>query len=150
MKKLILTILLACITNSYADTLGKYASIANGIPPMQLKADEKSQAWARSAISILAVTDETIAQTILAMNELAKKSDQPIICPSASTGIDGDTIHALLKEIMLKMNTEDAQRNISEVVAKQLAVKYPCKNSQEAKFPAVAFQEHYQMQNVTR
>jgi hypothetical protein len=110
----------------HADTMGKYMGIARSIPNLALKADDKSQAWARSARSILAVTDETIAQTINAMNKLAAQDGQPILCMPKGTALNGKTVHELLQNKAKSLSEDEGGLTISSVAASVLKERYPC------------------------
>lgn len=126
LKKCIICLLLLWHASLFADTLGKYASIAKNIPSMELKADAQSQAWARSARSVLAVTDEAIAQSVVAMNSLGLKNGTPLICSPPDTQIDTSMIHNILSKYISTMAAEDANKSISEVVVTILTNQYPC------------------------
>lgn len=147
--------LLLTIVSSHADTIGKYAKIANSIPQMSLKADPESQAWMRSAKSVLAITDETVAQTVIAMNELAKNQGRPLICPPVDKAIDGETIHRILAEAIKGAPSENENTTISVVVANSLAKEYPCSGSTTARRntpwpPGLKIQRQIQMQKGRR
>ncbi len=124
----IVFVLISFNQSAIADTLERYAGIANSIPKMALKADEKSQTWARSARSILAVTDETVAQTIMAMNALALQNGRPLICPPQNEKIDKDKIHSILKDIISSPTASKEGMTISEAVIDKLKDQYPCRN----------------------
>ena len=126
LKKCIICLVLLWHTTLFADTLGKYASIARNIPSMELKADAQSQAWARSARSVLGVTDEAIAQSVVAMNLLALKNGTPLICAPPETKIDTAMIHTILAKHIASMPADDVSRSISEVVVTILTNQYPC------------------------
>lgn len=131
-----LLLLLACLgVNAHADTINKYANIANSIPKMELKADEKSQAWARSARSILAITDETIAETILSMNSLAIENGEALVCLPSNLSLNGETIHALLQEAIKDPLVLNQNKSISFVVINRLKEKYPCRHRAKVNLP---------------
>ena len=54
---------------------------------MEIKADEQSQAWARSARHVLNITNESIAETLIALNEQATKQGR-------QTGFCVDKLHS--------------------------------------------------------
>ena len=69
-----LLILLCCFCKGLlADTMEHYMAIAEQLPQMEMKADPKSQSWARSARSVLTLTHESIAETLLEANEAAMR-----------------------------------------------------------------------------
>lgn len=56
----------------FSDTIDHYMNIANGIPQMEMKADSESQTWARSARTVLTLTCDGIADTLMLANETSK------------------------------------------------------------------------------
>jgi len=84
--------------NLNADTMDHYMNIANQIPQMLMKADQPSQVWARSARSVLEVTHETIAETLIQANELAKTQGKELFCLPPGVQLNA----ALLDEIIQK------------------------------------------------
>lgn len=142
-----------------ADTLAKYAGIANSIPQAQLKADEKSQAWARSAKSILDVADESIAQSIQAMQNLALRKRMQLFCLPADKTIDNNMVHQILNHLIQQNYDAIAQQSISEVVVSQLEQLYPCTGQASGSQQVQGRQQQpqpmfgrndYQMQSVRR
>ena len=130
LKKFLVFILLGACNIAQADTIGKYAGIAKGIPQASLKADPQSQAWARSARSILEVTEETIAQTIQSVQSFAAKRNIQVFCLPAGMKIDNSLIHQILERSITNLSAAEANKNISEVVTEQLETQYPCKSNQ--------------------
>lgn len=118
--------------STQADTIAKYANIAKSIPAAKLKADQKAQTWARSARSILDVTEESIAQTIQAMQQLAAKQGKPLFCLKNDADINTAQIHQILESKIQSLAAADANKTISEVVIEALASNYPCPNSNSA------------------
>lgn len=139
-----------------ADTLGKYAGIAKSIPQARLKADPQSQAWARSARSILDVTEETIAQTIQSMQALALQQQQAIFCLPQGQSLDTAKVHQVLEQLIANINETEAKQTISEAVIAKLAADYSCsktkfKQSANSSPQTGLFnQEPYQMAHVDR
>ena len=124
---LLVTLLLSSLKIVYADTIGKYAQIAKSIPEMSLKADPQSHAWARSARSILAITDETIAETINVMNQLATKHGTPLLCITQEKPLNAQVVHTVLAQLIQKLTPAQAAQSISESLLQQLQISYPCK-----------------------
>ena len=156
MKKFILlSFLLTILSTAYSDTIGKYASIAKEIPKARLTADPKSQAWARSARSILNVTEETLAQTIQSMQALASKHNTPLLCLPAGQQIDNNLIHHTLEQLVNNFSPKDADKSISQAVIEQLEAQYPCnqhaQNQQRYNNPAFySNNKDYQMESMRR
>lgn len=128
MKRLLIAACAALViaSLSFADTIGKYAEIAQNIPKMSLKADEQAQAWARSAKSILAVTDETMAQTIQAMNQLAYKHNSPLLCLPQGNEVTPELIHETLEKIIAHLRPEQSTQTISNILVQQLQDDFSC------------------------
>lgn len=151
--KLFCLFLLVISYGTYADTIGKYAKIAKSIPEMSLKADPKAQAWMRSAQSVLAITDETVAQTIMAMNNVAKAQGHPLICLAESQTIDGSMVHNILAEKIKGDVDENAPETISSIVTEELIKTYPChsvgKKLAEV-WPGIKVKKRIQLQSERR
>ncbi len=146
-------ILLVLSLGTYADTIGKYAKIAKSIPEMSLKADPQAQAWMRSAKSILAITDETVAQTIMAMNQLAKRQGRPLICLPDTKVIDGATVHDILASKIQGDVDENAPDTISNIVTQELLKTYPCNGARKQLaevWPGIKVQKRIQLQSERR
>ncbi len=150
-SKCITAMLLLVTLNSHADTIGKYIGIAKSIPQARLKADPRAQAWAHSARTVLTVTDETIAQTIIAMQGLAKKHKLSLFCLPQGKSINTALINQLLTGIAAAPNIIDPNKTISEVVVEQLSQDYPCDKKQNIQPKLSLFgDKSYQMQSVRR
>jgi hypothetical protein len=151
--KLSCLILLMWMNLCSADTIGKYAKIAKSIPEMSLKADPQAQAWMRSAKSILAITDETVAQTVVAMNQLAKSQGRPLICLPDSKKIDGDTVHEILASKIAGDVDENAPETISSIVTQELVKTYPCNRAHKQlaeAWPGIKVRKRIQLQSERR
>lgn len=114
---------------AYADTIASYMTIANNIPTMELKPDEQSQAWARSARNILISTNETIAQTMLFMNAIAVKQGHPIFCMPDQTTIDAKMLDEVIRKTYYEIEKKPgASQNmtVSEVAVVGMLARYPC------------------------
>ena len=133
MKKICLLLVGALISSTtMADTIGKYAGIAKSIPSARLKADPKSQAWARSAQSILEITEETVAQTIEATQNIAVRNHSPLFCLPKGQKVDNQLVHSILDQAATNISNIDHNTSISEVVVSQLSSHYPCQGRQKA------------------
>lgn len=135
MRYLVSVFLLFTVNSSNADTIANYMNIAENIPRMEMKADPKAQAWARSARNIITVTDESIAETIIAINDMATKQGRPLFCLGKdnlnSAMLDG-IIRQTYSEISSK-SQEATKLTISQVALAGLQKKYPCQLSQREK-----------------
>ena len=84
---------------AYADTIDRYMNIVNNIPQMEMKADPQSQAWARSARTILVLTSESIAETLALANENALRLGSPLFClPPPGNQLNAIMLHELIQE----------------------------------------------------
>jgi hypothetical protein len=122
--------LIAMNLSGQADTILNYMTIANNIPTMSMKPDEQSQGWVRSAQRMLTLTDETLAQTVVAMNTVAAKQGHPIFCFPQGVLFDANTVH----DIILKTYAELAKTQaalistmpISDVLMLGMVSRYSC------------------------
>lgn len=134
-----------------ADTIGRYAEIIKSIPEATLKADPKSQAWAHSARTILAVAEESITETIISMHTLTTQKNMPLFCLPQGQNITNDLIHKVLEQSATNLSKNEAQKNLSEVVIEKLTTNYPCRDNQFQSAQNELFApKNYQMQSVTR
>lgn len=128
-RTLFLFLLLLC-GFSQADTMGHYMSIINGLPQMELKADSQSQAWARSARSIIALTCDGIADTLVLANELTKKSgQQPLFCLTKPRQLTPETLDQMIQETYRNLQQAKEEKDkltVSEVAFLAVQQKFPC------------------------
>lgn len=127
---------------AYADTVGNYMTIVHNIPSMSMKPDEQSQAWSRSARSILTSTDETMAQTIVSMNSLAAKQGKPIFCFSPGVPFDAAAVDDLIQktyaELVKTQGTSVATMPVSDVLMIGMSSKYGCTSMPAQATPSAA------------
>ena len=124
-------VLLLLMNTAQADKIINYMNIANNIPKMEMKADSKAQAWARSAHHVLTITDESIAETLLEMNTLASQNGRPIFCLPKEFVLDSKTLDGLIRNTYTELNRlkKVDQMTVSQIAIKGLVKKYPCKKS---------------------
>ncbi len=123
------------ISYIYADTMEHYMNIANNIPKMEMKADSQSQAWARSARNILALTSESILQSLLAANTLSTERGNPLFCPPGGADITPDQMNQIIQSTYNSYNGGQAHKNqmtVSQMAMLGLTQKYPCQNQPSA------------------
>ena len=111
-----------------ADTIGRYAQIVKSIPQATLKADPKSQAWAHSARTILAVAEESITETIVAIQKLSDKTKKPLFCLKDDTKITTELIHKILEQKVEGLIKAEENNSLSEVVIDNIMLTFPCFN----------------------
>ncbi len=126
----LITLLTLCFAlTANADTIGRYAGIVKSIPETTLKADPKSQAWAHSARTILAVAEESIAETIFSLQSITNKMNRPLFCLPQGQAIDTALVHQLLAQIIQQLTPADENKNLSDVVVTNIMSKYPCQEA---------------------
>lgn len=119
------------VSSVFADTIEHYVNIANAIPQMELKADEESQVWARSARNVLNITSETVAETLTTSNQEASKLGKPLFCLPKGNKLDIQTMHQLLLDTYRDLNNPDKnQWTVSQVAWYAVNKRYPCTGSQ--------------------
>lgn len=117
-----------------ADSIKSYINIVNNIPQMEIKADPQAQVWARSARNVLTITNESIAETIIKANELARERGKPFFCLPAEVKLDAAKLNDLIRETYQEMASKQSDKGtmtISEVAWIGVLKHYPCNvNSQ--------------------
>ncbi|MFT4058678.1 MAG: phosphatase [Legionella sp.] len=130
--RIFLTFFILIAHYGHADTIRSYMGIANQIPQMEVKADPQAQAWARSARHVLTITSESIAETIIQANEIAKKQGNPIFCLPPGVQLNSlqlnDLIQLTYKEMTNEATDKDAM-TVSQVAWVGVTKNYPCKNN---------------------
>ncbi|WP_198333127.1 phosphatase [Legionella clemsonensis] len=112
-----------------ADTMEHYMNISNAIPQMEMKADPQAQAWARSARNVLIITDESIAETLLQANELAKSQGKPLFCLPPGTALNAVTLNGIILETYRTISSQQSDKDkmtVSQVAWLGVTKKYPC------------------------
>ena len=126
-----------CITTAtfltHADTMEHFMSIYSEIPKMEMKADPQSQAWARSARNVLAVTSETIAETLLHANEIATSQGKPLFCLPISVQLNSNTMNDIIiraYESNSSQNSDKSKMTVSQIAWLGITKFYPCQQQQ--------------------
>ena len=112
-----------------ADTIDHYMNIVNSIPQMEMKADPQSQAWARSARNILALTSESVAESLVLANETATSAGKPFYCLTAGVQLSGDEMNNLIQQTYREISSQESDKNkmtVAQVALIGLRKKYPC------------------------
>ena len=113
----------------HADTIDHYINIANNIPQMEMKADQQSQAWARSARTMLTLTSECILETLDIFNEKAKQSGTPLYCVPLAVKLDASSLNDLIQQTYKNISSLQSDKDkmtVSQVALLGLKNKYPC------------------------
>ncbi len=128
----IIFILLAGSIQASADTIDHFMNIVNNIPQMEMKADPQSQAWARSARNILALTSESIAESLMLANESATRAGRPLFCLPSSGVLSADSVNNLIQQTYREISSQQSDKNkmtVSQVALLGISKQYPCKQS---------------------
>lgn len=131
MRIFLLSFLLIYTALTSADTIDHYMNIATNIPTMEMKADPQSQAWARSARDVLIITNESIAETLLTANQLAKNQDRPLFCLPNQIQLNAATVKSLIEDAyqhIPNVQTEKSTMTVSQVAWLAITQHYPCNN----------------------
>ena len=119
----------------FADSIKSYMNITNNIAQMEIKADLQAQAWARSARHVLAVTCESIQETMLQANEMAKQQGNPLFCIPANTSFNAAQLHDLITETYKNISSQQSDKDrmtVSQVAFLGVNKRFPCQSNAQA------------------
>lgn len=128
MRRIILLLIIS--TSAWADTIDHFMNIVRNIPQMEMKADPQSQAWARSARNILALTSESVAESLTFANETATRAGKPLFCLPANTQLSADVMNNLIQQTYNEISSQESDKNkmtVSQVAMMGITKQYPCK-----------------------
>ena len=128
MRKIILLFLIIS-HNTFADTIDHYMDIANNIPQMEIKADQQSQAWARSARTILTLTSESITETLSLLNETASQQGSPLFCLPSGVQLNAGQVNDIIQQTYRSIPSQQSDKNklsVSQVALMGIKKQYPC------------------------
>lgn len=126
---------------AFADTIDHYMNIATNIPQMEIKADPQAQAWARSARSVLIITSEGIADTLLLVNDQASSQGKPLFCLPAGTQLSGVMLNEMIQQTYKEISSQQSDKDkmtVSQVALLGIQKHYPC--SPQAASPVASSQ----------
>ena len=129
----IIFLLLIIAGNIHADTIDHYMNIVNNIPQMEMKADPQSQAWARSARNILALTSESIVESLALANDTAAQTGKPLYCLPGTTQLTSEDLNNLIQQTYREISSQESDKNkmtVSQVALLGISKKYPCQSHQ--------------------
>jgi hypothetical protein len=109
-------------------------NIATNIPQMEIKADPQSQAWARSAHHVLAITCESISETLLQANEVAKSQGKPLFCLTQGAELNSVMLNDLIQQTYREISSQQSDKDrmtVSQVALLGISKKYPCSQNFE-------------------
>lgn len=117
---------------SHADTIGRYINIANNIPKMEMKADKQAHIWARSARTVLSLTSESIAETLMLANSQAEERGTPFFCLPAGISLNATLLNELVQQTYREISSQESDKNnmtVSQIAFIGVTRKYPCAGS---------------------
>lgn len=140
----IIFILFFISLNVCADTIDHFMNIVNNIPQMEMKADSESQAWARSARNILALTSESIIESLILANESATSVGKPLFCLPPGVQLKAEDMSSLIQQTYREMGSQQSDNNkmtVSQIALLGMSKKYAC---QQQNLPKEAFNQAMQ------
>lgn len=132
MRLLLISIALFCSLSIYADTMDHYMNISNQIPQMEMKADPQAQAWARSAKSVLIITNESIAETLLQANEQAKNQGKALFCLPPNATLNAITLNGIILQTYKDISSQQSDKDkmtVSQIAWLGVTKAWPCDNA---------------------
>lgn len=132
MRRIMLLLLLTSTTVG-ADTIDRFMNIVNSIPQMEMKADPQSQAWARSARNILALTSESVAESLVLANDTSTRAGHPLFCLPPNVQLSADTMNNLIQQTYREISSQESDKNkmtVSQVAMIGISKQYPCRSMQ--------------------
>jgi hypothetical protein len=128
-------VLLFCIGFFYAlvamsDTIGNYMRIASQIPQMEMKATPDAQAWARSARNVLAITTESIAETLNSLLATKTSRSSLMFCLPEGSVLTASSLNEII-QAYYKKHTDTVIDGMSVSQYSIVALKdvYPCQSN---------------------
>tara|TARA_R110002126_G_scaffold291802_1_gene459164 strand:- start:63546 stop:64079 length:534 start_codon:yes stop_codon:yes gene_type:complete len=137
---------------SYADTIGRYMNIANNIPKMEMKADRQAHIWARSARTVLNLTSESIAETLMLANATATEHGTPIFCLPLEVSLNAMMMNELIQETYREVSSQTSDKNnmtVSNIAWIGVTHKYPCNRDSLSKKPSTTSQANQPINQPT-
>lgn len=128
MRRLICLFLLVPYVTQ-ADTIDHYMNIVNNIPKMEMQADPQSQAWARSARNILALTSESIGETLNMANDAAKARGVSLFCLPPGKTLNAESLNELIQKTYREISSQQSDKDkmsVSQVALIGVSKQYPC------------------------
>ena len=124
-------------TACWSDRIGNYHQISQSIPKMEMKADPQSQAWARSARHVLTITNESIAETLIAMNNQAANQGHPFFCLPKNKPLNAELMRQLI-EASKEAHTGANNTTVSQVALTAVMQKFPCQSKRTQPFSSLS------------
>lgn len=143
MKIFIFLMLVLLQSSGYADKIIKFMNVANNIPRMEMKPDQNSQAWAKSARNILLLTSESIWESLYSVNQVNTQSGNPLFCIPSQEAMSAEKMTDLIEDTYRNLSMSDDEKNqltVAQVALMGLQQKYGCSNSIAPSHPYVKIQ----------
>ncbi len=143
----VIFIILMTSASVHADTIDHYMNIVNNIPQMEMKADPESQAWSRSARNILALTGESIAESLVLANETATRAGTPLYCPPATMKLSAEDMNNIIQQTYRDISSQESDKNnmtVSQVALLGICQKYPCQTLSQQNPATTRFNQAFQ------
>ena len=140
MRPIIIFLFLLISASTYADTIDHFMNIANNIPQMEMKADPQSQAWARSARTVLVLTSESIAETLMLAHDTAKQLGSPLFCLPIGVQLSAASLSDLIQQTyrdISSLQSDKDKMTVSQVALLGIKKQYPCQQQAAANKPPV-------------
>jgi hypothetical protein len=121
-----------CCSSLHADTINNYMNIANNIPQMEIKADAQAQAWARSARHVLNITCESIAETLIQTNEIARSQGKPLFCLPPGKQLNSITMNELIQQTYKEISSQRSDKDtmtVSQIALLGVSKQFPCQQN---------------------
>lgn len=112
-----------------ADTIDHYMRIVHTVPKMAMRADPRSQAWARSARNILILTSESIGESLTLANETATRQGSPLFCLPPGVRLNGVMLNELIQQTYRDISSRQSDKDkmtVSQVALIGVTKVYPC------------------------
>lgn len=121
----------AAITSAIVlgDTIDHYMKIVQTVPKMAMRADPRSQAWARSARNILVLTSESIGESLTLANETATHQGTPLFCLPPGVQLNGVMLNELIQQTYRDISSRQSDKDkmtVSQVALIGITKLYPC------------------------
>jgi hypothetical protein len=158
MKRIFLVIGAVFCFPALADTIDHYMNIANSIPQMEMKADPQSQAWARSARTVLILACDSVNDTLILANDNARNKGAPYFCLPPGAQVTPESLNDLIQQTYKEISSQQSDANkmtVSQVALMGMTKKYPCNQpstgfpGQQTSTPGVLSTQTNQMAHVS-
>jgi len=127
--KQLLCFALALSASAHADTMDHYMNIVNQLPQMEIKADPESQTWAKSAHTVITLACDSILESLLLANDVAKQHGKPLFCLPPGANLTSEQLDTLIQKAYRETSanlTDKDKLTVSQIALMSLQKAYPC------------------------